>query len=102
MCSTQQVQTSELHTADSKPCPLRAKSEKGSATHLNNPMADGAVLSLPQHHQADDYDRSNGHRNDQQANEGTAAQTEVLPQLRHRFLKQQGRCVTVPVTMGTA
>lgn len=65
-------------------------------------MADGAVLPLPQHHQADDYDRSNGHRNDQQANEGTAAQTEVLPQLRHGFLKQQGRCVTVPVTMGTA
>lgn len=57
-------------------------------------MADGAVLSLPQHHQADDYDRSNGHRNDQQANEGTAAQTEVLPQLRHGFLKQQGRCVS--------
>lgn len=47
--------------------------------YLHNAMADGAVLPLPQHHQADDDDCSNGHRDDQQANKGTAAQTEVLP-----------------------
>lgn len=50
-------------------------------------MADGAVLSLPQHHQADDDDRGNGHRDDQQPNEGAAAQTEVLSQGPHRFLQ---------------
>lgn len=52
-------------------------------------MADGAILPLPQHHQADDYDGGNGHRNDQQADEGTAAQTEVLPQRPHRFLRDK-------------
>lgn len=52
-------------------------------------MADGAVLPLPQHHQADDDDRGYGHRDDQQADEGTAAQTEVLPQLPHRFLQDE-------------
>lgn len=49
-------------------------------------MADGAVLPLPQHHQADDDDRGDGHRNDQQTDEGAAAQTEVLPQGPHGFL----------------
>lgn len=52
-------------------------------------MADSAILPLPQHHQADNDDSSNGHGNNQQANKGTAAQTEVLPQRSHRFLKQQ-------------
>lgn len=74
-------------TAESKPSYTWAKAEQSPAPHLHNPMADGAILPLPQHHQADDDDCGNGHRNDQQANKSTAAQTKVLPQRSHRFLK---------------
>lgn len=41
-------------------------------------MADGPILPLPQHHQADDYNSSYGNSNHQKANEGTAAETEVI------------------------
>lgn len=42
-------------------------------------MADGPILPLPQHHQADDYNGSYGNGNHQQTNEGAAAETEVIP-----------------------
>lgn len=72
------------------PRQLRASPHRESpAAHLHDPMADGAVLPLPKHHQADDNDRGDGHCDDQQANEGAAAQTEVLPQRPRGFLKQQ-------------
>jgi len=48
------------------------------ASHLHNSMADGSILPLPQHHQADDYHSSYGNSNHQQTNEGTAAETEVI------------------------
>lgn len=41
-------------------------------------MADGPILPLPQHHQADDYYSSYGNSNHQQPNEGTAAEAEVI------------------------
>lgn len=47
--------------------------------NLHDPVAYGAILPLPQHHQADDNDCGNGHCDDQQADEGTTTQTEVLP-----------------------
>ena len=43
-------------------------------------MADGPVLPLPQHHQADDYDGSYGNGNHQQTDKGAAAETEVIAQ----------------------
>ena len=48
-------------------------------------MADGAVLPVPQHHEADDDDRGNGYRNGQQTHEGTAVQIEVHLQGPHGF-----------------
>lgn len=77
----------KLWAAESKPWPAQGHAGESPGTHLHDPMADGTILSLPQHHQADDYDRRNGHCNHQQANKGTAAQTEVLPQWPHGFLK---------------
>lgn len=43
-------------------------------------MADGPVLPLPQHHQADDYNSSYGNRYHQETDKGTAAETEVIPE----------------------
>lgn len=53
--------------------------------NLHDPMADGAVLPVAQHHEADDNDCGNGHCNGQQTHEGAAVQTEVLSQGPHRF-----------------
>lgn len=89
MCSTREVKTFAQH-AQTTPVLAQGLPE-GPASHLHDPMADGAILPLPQHHQADDYDSSDGHCNDQQADEGTAAQAEVLPQWPHGFLKSQSR-----------
>lgn len=41
-------------------------------------MADGPILPLPQHHQADDYNSSYSNSNHQQPNKGTAAEAEVI------------------------
>lgn len=41
--------------------------------NLHNPMADGPILPLPQHHQADDYDCGYGNCNHQETDEGAAA-----------------------------
>lgn len=43
-------------------------------------MTDGAVLPLPQKHQADHYHSCYGHCNHQQANECAAPEAEVLSQ----------------------
>lgn len=50
----------------------------GVVSHLHNSMADGPILPLPQHHQADDYNSSYGNSNHQQTNKGAAAETEVI------------------------
>lgn len=50
----------------------------GVVSHLHNSMADGPILPLPQHHQADDYNSSYGNSNHQEPNKGTAAETEVI------------------------
>lgn len=77
MCSTQEARTVEFHEAPERAEQTLASSgaevQESPTTHLHDPVADGAILSLPQHHQADDYDCSDGHGNDQQANERTAA-----------------------------
>ena len=62
--------------------------------HLHDAMADAPVLPPPQHHEADDDDGGDGHRDDQQADEGAAAQAEVLPQWPYRLLQQQNRQAT--------
>lgn len=50
----------------------------GALSHLHNSMADGSILPLPQHHQADDYNCSYGNSNHQQPNKGTAAEAKVI------------------------
>lgn len=56
------------------------------ASHLHNAVADGAVLPLPQQHQADDDDCGDRHGDDQQANQSTASKAEVLTQRTECFL----------------
>lgn len=80
-----------INSTGSHPHPAHSAEQALSspAPHLHDPVAYGAILPLPQHHQADDDDCGNGHCDDQQANEGTTTQTEVLPQWAHGFLRNK-------------
>lgn len=56
------------------------------AAYLHDAMTDGAILPLPQKHQADHNHSCYGHRDHQQANQCTAAEAEVLSQRTVGFL----------------
>ncbi|ETE61188.1 Transmembrane protein 45B [Ophiophagus hannah] len=60
-------------------------------SHLYNPMADGSILPLPQHHQAYDYNRSYGNGDHQKANESAAAEAEVVAHQTVSFLQEGQR-----------
>ena len=67
---------------------------EGEVSLFFSSFDDAPVLPPPQHHEADDDDGGDGHRDDQQADEGAAAQAEVLPQWPYRLLQQQNRQAT--------